>query len=100
MVARRGEMVDQELNNIFHATMEIFIWTVHLVLGICDVPPVICFILSPFGYKLSITSGKVFGSNLHICFASRFFRTERGRVCWGSVRVNALYISVNSFDDK
>ena len=47
-------------------------------------------ILPPFGYKLRITSGKVFGSNLRICFASCFFRTERGRVCWGSVRVNAL----------
>ena len=47
-------------------------------------------ILPPFGYKLDITSGKVFGSNLRICFASCFFRTERGRVCWGSVRVNAL----------
>ena len=47
-------------------------------------------ILPLFGYKLRITSGKVFGSNLRICFASCFFRTERGRVCWGSVRINAL----------
>ena len=40
----RGGTGSERLNNILRAAIKVLIWTVHLVLGICAVPPVICFI--------------------------------------------------------